>query len=149
MAGTRSTRKKAFSIIVNPLEDAVQEPIPSATDDVDPAPEPLPLLSPATEDLASSSASSTEAVPGSAEDQDDDSVGQPDDGEEDEEEGETLGDEEDEDDEEDSPLVCSLYELLCAECGTNVTEAILGLKESLDTQNKILYSLVKQYARRQ
>lgn len=56
-----------------------------------------------------------------------------------------LCDEETEEEEEeaDSALVCGLYELLCNEHGTNVTEALLLLKESVDTQNKILYNMVK------
>ncbi|WIA10877.1 hypothetical protein OEZ85_011043 [Tetradesmus obliquus] len=52
------------------------------------------------------------------------------------------------DDDEDSALVCSLYELLCDENGTNVTEAVLALKDSLDTQNKVLYALTKLLEKR-
>lgn len=66
----------------------------------------------------------------------------------DSDEGSEDGSEGDESEEADSPLICSLYELLSDESGTNITEAVLGLKDSVDTQNKVLYSIAKLLERK-
>jgi hypothetical protein len=84
-------------------------------------------------------------VIGSDEEDEDVDEDEEEDEDEDDESGSGSGSEEDDSDEEDAdgPLVAGLYELLCDENGVNITEATLALKDAIDTQNKILYNLIK------
>lgn len=48
-----------------------------------------------------------------------------------------------ESEEQEEGLVSHLYELLTNSQGVNVTEALLGISESLDKTNKILYKILQ------
>lgn len=138
----RPTRKKVTSdkqqqdvacIDVEQPQLAVEdEPVVPEPVEPEPAAEPEPIdLSPAFDE-------ESERVAAADPDQEEEAeVSSTDDGEEDEEE------EEDESGDEDDALVCGLYELLCDQDGVNITEAVLALKDATETQNKILYNLVK------